>query len=496
MNALTIILIIIGSILLLGGAITTYLMYNKKGTRNTEETEEYRTRTYSVRTEQSTSVIKQGVIFDKGKYKTFGFSSAEDSASNSETIATSLDRVFDMVREDQKLDNEKIANVIKSLETEQKTCEANKSNEITSLATNKESESNKKDEIKTLEDEIQDVENDTKNKEDEINQLNAEIDKINENEKIKENEKKEKIERIKEKINFIKRNLEHSIGEMLALTLSGIIVLFLTAFLLLFYSAVFRGSELTIQLLNIINANTYTDLESLSQTINNLVGIIPLTLGLGVFILAKNKNRVTRIGSQIGVYSTAFILDSILGYLVSQAVYNQNYIEMKVSIQWKFSNVFTDPHFYLILILGFITYILWGVLVNYILNHPALQKNDEVKKKLIKAIKEKIKICTKELHEIEKNIRLNEGNIETLEKNVKSIIDEISKYNKGVEQISIAFLKGSIGEFMNGWNDYTNGKFLPNEAKVRIKDSSEQQTKWQQTKMENLQKNNMVILVE
>ncbi|MDR0230868.1 MAG: coiled-coil domain-containing protein 22 [Dysgonamonadaceae bacterium] len=467
----------------------------KKRTRNTEETEEYHTsRTYAVRTKQSISVIKQGVTLDKGKYKTFGFSSAEDSASNSEAIATSLDRVFDMVREDQKLDNEKVANTIKSLEAEQGICETNKSNEITVLAANKESESNKKDEIKTLEDEIQDVENDTKGKEEEIKQLYEEIDRINDNDKIKD--KEEKVKRIKEKINFIQKNLSHSTGEMLALTLSSIIVLFLTAFLLLFYSAIFRGSELTIQLLNIINANAYTDLESLSRTINNLVGIIPLTLGLGVFVLAKNKNKTTRIWSQTGVYSTAFILDSVLGYLVSQAVHNQNYISTKVSNQWEFSMVFSDPHFYLILILGFLTYILWGVLVNYILKHPALQKNDEIKKKQITAIKEKIKICTKDLREIERNIRLNEGNIETLEKNIKSVIDEISKYNKGVEQISTAFLKGSIGEFINGWNDYTNGKFVPDVAKIHIKDASEQQAKWLQIKLENLQKNNIVILVE
>ena len=104
--------------------------------------------------------------------------------------------------------------------------------------------------------------------------------------------------------------------------------------------------------------------------------------------------------------------------------------------------------FYLVLILGFAVYVIWGFLLHYVLGHTYLKTESEKVKLLIENINNKITEKRLELTEIISKIHKAESEIITLNEKIEGKQNDIIGYENGVITINVQSLRGSIGEFM------------------------------------------------
>ena len=65
--------------------------------------------------------------------------------------------------------------------------------------------------------------------------------------------------------------------------------------------------------------------------------------------------------------------------------------------------------------------------------------------------------------------------------------EDIIGYQNGVTPVNVASLKGSMGEFLGGWQAYSHGNFDKKTADELIGEAIKVQEKWLATKIQNLQ---------
>jgi hypothetical protein len=135
-------------------------------------------------------------------------------------------------------------------------------------------------------------------------------------------------------------------------------------------------------------------------------------------------------------------------------------------------------------------YVIWGFLLHYVLSHPYLKTENEKIKLLIENINNRISDKRKELSDIIAKIHRLEGELVTIDSKVEEKQKDIIGYENGVIPINIASLKGSIGEFMGGWQNYTHGNSSNSKATTLIENSIKNQNAWLQKKLESLKTEN------
>jgi hypothetical protein len=152
--------------------------------------------------------------------------------------------------------------------------------------------------------------------------------------------------------------------------------------------------------------------------------------------------------------------------------------------------IFSDINFYLVLVLGFVVYVVWGFLLNFVLSHSYLKTENEKIKLMIENVNTKITDKRKELSDIIAKIHKFESDITTCESKIQEKEKDIIGYENGVIPINISSLKGSIGEFMGGWQNYTYGIFDKDYA-IKINDEAiKAQNVWLTNKIQNLNSDN------
>jgi hypothetical protein len=211
--------------------------------------------------------------------------------------------------------------------------------------------------------------------------------------------------------------------------------------------------------------------------------------------LEKNKkladnNKPKQYGVIITLLLITLIADAFIGYKISEGVHNNEFNAGRTDELWRFSLIFSDINFYLVLILGFVVYVIWGFLLNYVLSHPYLKTESEKIKLMIENINNRIGEKRKELSDIIAKIHKLEGELVTIDNKVEEKQKDIIGYENGVIPINIASLKGSIGEFMGGWQNYTHGNYSHSKATILIENAIKNQNSWLQKKLESLNTEN------
>ena len=157
---------------------------------------------------------------------------------------------------------------------------------------------------------------------------------------------------------------------------------------------------------------------------------------------------------------------------------------------WKFKTIFSDINFYLVLVLGFVVYVVWGYLLNFVLSNSYLKTENEKVKLMIENVNDKITEKRKELSEIVSKIHKYESDIMTCENKIQDKEKDIIGYENGVIPINVSSLKGSVGEFMGGWYNYTYGIFDRDSAIKLNDDAVKAQNLWLTNKLQNLNSDN------
>lgn len=380
-----------------------------------------------------------------------GFRSAQKSQSNPEAINGYLDIVYDKVLETQKLDKQGLRDRITKLKAEIQQEKARKQDVLADMNTNKQGKEDKEREIEELE---------------------------------------------LEKIDI--RNGDEKTGDTMPFVIGAFITLLLTGYLFVFYSSSGYSAFYGIKpgSLGFINPNVFRDAFSKGGGVIALILLFPVIfLGLGFLIhdsLEKNKRRV-REGKPkqfiliIALLAITFVADAFIGYKISEGVHLNLFNAGVTSEEWRFDMIYTDINFYLVLILGFVVYVIWGFLLHYVLSHPYLKTRSEKIKLMIENINNRISEKRNELSNIIAKIQKSEGDIATIDHIVEEKQKDLIGYENGIIlPVNISSLKSYIGEFMGGWQYYTNGYFSESEAKTLNSEAMKNENDWLAKKIETL----------
>jgi hypothetical protein len=95
-------------------------------------------------------------------------------------------------------------------------------------------------------------------------------------------------------------------------------------------------------------------------------------------------------------------------------------------------------------------------------------------------------LLKKELNEIISKINKIESEIINCDIKIIEKEEDIIGYQNGVIPVNVASLKGSVGEFMGGWQAYSLGNFDPKTADKLNGDAIKISEKWLNTKIQSL----------
>jgi cell division septum initiation protein DivIVA len=393
---------------------------------------------------------------DHQSYHQFGFLSAQNSNSNPQTIESFLDGVYERFLSEQKLDEEGLRRRISRLRSEVQQKRGRK-NEITA-----EIESNKKYKI---------------DKDQEIEEL--------------------ELERID-----IKTNGETEHSGTIPFVIGAFITILLTFYLFVFYSSSGYSAFYGVKAgsLGFINSNVFTDAANKGSGVIALIILFPVIfLGLGFLIhdalekIKKAKRVLDKMKHILLILALLLITltaDAFIGYKISQGIHINNFNAGMTDKFWEFSMIYADINFYLVLILGFVVYVIWGFLLNFVLSHPYLKSESERMILQLENIDNKITEKKRELSEIVNKINILMSTVTNLDNEITDQEKDIVGYENGVIPVNIPLFRASVGEFMGGYQTYTNNAFPLITATQLINEATQRQERWLITKIQNLSSEN------
>jgi hypothetical protein len=394
---------------------------------------------------------------NKITYSQYGFHSAQKSQSQPAGIDGYLNNVYDQFLEEQKLDEQGLKDRISKLKAELQQEKAKKSDVNAEIASHKSYKEDKEKQIEELE---------------------------------------------LEKIDI--RNGDEEIGDTSSFIIGAFITLLLTLYLFVFYSSSGYSAFYGIKpgSLGFINPNVFSDATNNGGGVIALIILFPVIfLAMGFYIhvaIENNKklnsnNKPSKYSIILSLLLVTLIADMFIGYKISQGVHTNEFNSGTTSQMWKFNMIFSDINFYLVLVLGFVVYVVWGFLLNFVLSHSYLKTESERVKLMIENVNNKITDKKKELSDIISKINKFESDIITCESKIQQKEKDIIGFENGDTPINISSLKGSIGEFMGGWQNYTHGNFNKDEATSLNNDAINTQNIWLTNKIQNLNSDNQQI---
>ncbi|NCX96231.1 MAG: hypothetical protein EBX41_07435 [Chitinophagia bacterium] len=242
--------------------------------------------------------------------------------------------------------------------------------------------------------------------------------------------------------------------ELLPLYIAAFIVIALSAYLFFFYSA--SGFS---AIYGITNGQIF-DVNVFNSAWHKGFGILLLTLLFPIIFLAlgfliNDSLEKKKYPAVVSVLLITLILDAIIGYKISYGMHNYSYNKGLIDEKWEFGLIWKDVNFYLILLLGFVVYVIWGALLNYTFTkHKEIQPDTQlsVKQKEKDLELEKFRKDSKDLGE--KIFHLEED-IKTTEELKQKRIKKKSDYEiKIITSIDTDTLKSYLAYFMQGWKSY------------------------------------------
>jgi hypothetical protein len=176
----------------------------------------------------------------------------------------------------------------------------------------------------------------------------------------------------------------------------------------------------------------------------------------------------------------ALIADSLIGYKITYSLYLYAFDAGHTNRNWEVTDVFIDPNFYLVLVLGFFVYVIWGFLLNFILGHPLFKTESEIVMNINKKISEKRNIIQEQLEKILKT----ENEIEICNIMISEKESIIIDYQYGNIPMDISKPRGAVSEFMKGWQAYVINSREEDEAVRLINEAIITQKNWLTQKTE------------
>lgn len=181
-----------------------------------------------------------------------------------------------------------------------------------------------------------------------------------------------------------------------------------------------------------------------------LIPFVFLGLGYLIHMFGENKTWVNYL-KMVGLFLTTFVFDAILAYLIEYKIYEIN--KELGTDKFGLSIAFTKPQFWVIIFAGFVVYIIWGIVFDFVMKEH--REKDTIKH---------------EQQKRRKDIRIHQDRIKDLEKQRDGLTGEQNEIKESIAkvQIRIAHLQKIIdgvvipskeyvlyaSEYMQGWITY------------------------------------------
>lgn len=256
-------------------------------------------------------------------------------------------------------------------------------------------------------------------------------------------------------------------------TVGIIILVFLTAYLFLFYTSAIYNSFVydvkeaskasiihnTSIATTIFNPNAIVD--AYNKSIFTFLFILTspmIFLGLGYLIHKFNETKKYLYTVLILTFTLFF--DAVLAYAIVSEIYEAKYVTGMSGIDkpWEFNMIYSQVPFYIILAAGFVIYVVWGVVLSFVING---HNNLNPLRAALRILNNQIKDLQVKLKEITTKLSDANGRKTTIQATIKKHKTDLAheKFNK-------ENFEHRVAEFMSGWHNWIV-QGLPYEKHVR-----------------------------
>jgi hypothetical protein len=365
----------------------------------------------------------------KRTYHETGYRDSSRTNGNHSTLSICLDAVYSKFQNEEKEMVEKQKNLKESYINEQK----NRETEIKALFVSQET---KEEQLKTKDSEI-------KNHQHTIENLKAEILDLPRNPE--------------------KYNIKATRGASAKFWIGFFLLIPITLYLGTFYistsySAFFKSFDAKSTIIqSVLDAQAFSKAWNEGVIEGAFVTLIPFVfLGLGYLIhmFWENKTRANYI--KLGLlFIVTFIFDCILAYEIESKLYELNRTFNSPPFDLKIA--FTKIQFWGIIFAGFIVYIIWGLVFDFVMKEhrekDKIKNEQEIRQKKVEFFQEKINILKKEIEEILASI----GTIKETTIKTRGRIEELQNIIDGVI-IPTKDYKLYASEYVQGWITFIGEK--------------------------------------
>ncbi len=287
----------------------------------------------------------------------------------------------------------------------------------------------------------------------------------------------------------------------LAYFIGTVIIIFLSGYLLLFYTSVIYNAFLLDPIKaailssksGIASTMTIANLRALPQTYRELgfLGAAFLITASFMFIalgfLLHWFNQLGRRMYLFILYGFTFLFDAFLAYEIVHKIYFARSIVEEMP-RWNFFIAIKDPQFYIILCAGFGIYVIWGVLLSYLLDEhfkilPArvgIRHRQAEIQRLRSDIKEiqlrfgqKVSSLKREVLEIkQREVGKLHNDLQSNQMRIKLLKEKLQKHFQQ-SGINAQAIQNKVTPFFAGWCQHIQSHYAPESSSELIKESRE-----------------------
>ncbi|MDC7997035.1 hypothetical protein [Gilvibacter sediminis] len=180
--------------------------------------------------------------------------------------------------------------------------------------------------------------------------------------------------------------------------------------------------------------------------------------GLGYLIhMFQHKKSRLNVLKVILLFVVTFLFDAILAYLIDEKIYNLNktYEDPVFSIAY----AFRDPSFWVIIFAGFISYIIWGLVFDFVMKEHS--DRDKIQR-FIDGIQLEINNTKRSKEEIQ-------DAIEIINKEIRTIKERCSELENIIDGfiLPIRNYKALSAEYLQGWQEYISASLAMGHDETR-----------------------------
>ncbi|MCQ9641143.1 beta-carotene 15,15'-monooxygenase [Chryseobacterium sp. WG14] len=375
----------------------------------------------------------------KRTYHESGYRDSSRTSGNHSTLSICLDAVYSKFQNEEKEMVEKQQKLKESYVNEQK----NRETEIKALSVSQET---KEEQLKTKNIDIE-------NHQHTIEALKSEILDLPRNPE--------------------KYNVKATRGASTKFWIGAILLFPISLYLFTFYistsySAFFKNFDAKSTVIqSVLDAQAFSKAWNEGVIEGAFVTLIPFVfLGLGFLVHMFGENKTTANYIKLGLlFIVTFVFDSILAYEIESKLYELN--KTFNSPPFDLTIAFTKIQFWGIIFAGFIVYIIWGVVFDFVMKEhrekDKIKNEQEIRQKKVEFFQEKISALKKEIEEILANI----GSIKESVIKTRGRIEELQNIIDGVI-IPTKDYKLYASEYVQGWITFIGEKIAVSRTEKQI----------------------------